>query len=84
MKSAVDKALAEGKTLAEILAGVTTDPTLKTEQVEKINSADGYDLPCRGVPAATAVTAIVSVTSANGKQRSIQLRQLLMLLRAAI
>lgn len=67
MKSAVDKALAEGKTLAEILAGVTTDPTLKTEQVEKINSADGYDLPCRGVPAATAVTAIVSVTSANGK-----------------
>lgn len=57
MKSAVDKALAEGKTLAEILAGVTTDPTLKTEQVEKINSADGYDLPCRGVPAATAVTA---------------------------
>lgn len=67
MKSAVDKALAEGKTLAEILAGVTTDPTLKTEQVEKINSAEGYDLPCRGVPAATAVTAIVSVTSANGK-----------------
>lgn len=66
MKSAVDKALAEGKTLAEILAGVTTDPTLKTEQVEKINSADGYDLPCRGVPASTAVTAIISVTDANG------------------
>ena len=38
MKSAVDKALAEGKTLAEILAGVTTDPTLKTEQVEKITA----------------------------------------------
>lgn len=67
MKSAVDNALAEGKTLADILAGVTNDPTLTAEQVEKINSADGYDLPCRGVPASTAVTAIVSVTSVNGK-----------------
>lgn len=67
MKNDVDKALAEGKTLAEILAMATNDPTLKTEQVEMINSADGYDLPCRVGAASTAVTAIISVTSANGK-----------------
>lgn len=67
MKASVDAALAQGKTLAEILAGVTNDTSLKAEQVEAINSAGGYDLVCRGVPASTAVTAIVSVTNAAGK-----------------
>lgn len=67
MKADVDKLLAQGKTLADILASLQKDPSLNAQQVEKINSAGGYDLPCQGVPASTAVTAIVSVTNAAGK-----------------
>lgn len=67
MKDEVDKKLAEGKTLAEILAMATTDTSLKANQIEAINSTAGYDLPCRVGIASTAVTAIVSVTSVNGK-----------------
>lgn len=66
-KDEVDKKLAEGKTLAEILAMATTDTSLKANQIEAINSTAGYDLPCRVGAASTAVTAIVSVTSVNGK-----------------
>lgn len=66
-KDEVDKKLAEGKTLAEILAMATTDTSLKANQIEAINSTAGYDLPCRVGIASTAVTAIVSVTSVNGK-----------------
>lgn len=66
-KDEVDKKLAEGKTLAEILAMATTDTSLKANQIEAINSTAGYDLPCRVGIASTAVTAIVSVTGVNGK-----------------
>lgn len=66
LKANVDKALAEGTTIEEYLASDTKASTFEGRYIELINGA-GLPFYAGGLTPSLAVTAIISVTDANGK-----------------
>lgn len=66
LKANVDKALAEGATIEEYLASDTKASTFDGQYIELINGA-GLPFYADGLTPSLAVTAIISVTDANGK-----------------
>lgn len=66
LKANVDKALAEGTTIEEYLASDTKASTFDGKYIELINGA-GLPFYADGLTPSLAVTAIISVTDANGK-----------------
>ena len=66
LKANVDKALAEGTTIEEYLASDTKASTFEGRYIELINGA-GLPFYAGGLSPSLAVTAIISVTDANGK-----------------